>query len=109
MVEDGNGEGPKRFTILDNLFQGIVGTWGQPAIFIGGSNGLGPDHEVYNNEFHHPVDNLSAGTLKLRDNTWVNDNAGLPQLVPADADEDGGNLIDRAGGTGDEYDTTFTI
>jgi hypothetical protein len=103
---DNDPFGPRDFTILDNLIQGVEGTFGQPAIFIGGSNSLGSDHQVYNNEFHHPVDNLGGGALKLRQNTWVNNNAGLPQLVPPDQDEDGGNLIDRGSGA---YDTTYTI
>lgn len=109
LVEDSDGTGPRNFTILDNRFQNIVGTWGQPAVFIGGSNDLGPDHEMYENEFHHPVDNLSGGVLRLRNNTWVNDEDGdgMPELVDPDADNDGGNLIDRAGGS--EYDTTYTL
>ncbi|AXG09976.1 TasA family protein [Haloplanus rubicundus] len=109
LVEDSNGTGPRNFTILNNLFQNIVGTWGQPAIFVGGSNTPGNDHEVYDNEFHHPVDNLSGGALKLRNNTWVNDDDddGVPELVDPNADNDGGNLIDRNGGS--SYDTTYTI
>ena len=109
LVEDGNGTGPRNFTILNNRFEGIVGTWGQPAIFVGGSNSLGGDHEVYANEFYHPVDNLSAAPLKLRGNTWVNDadDDGVPELVAKDQDSDGGNLIDRDGGA--SYDTDYTI
>lgn len=109
LVEDSNSTGPRNFTILNNLFQNIVGTYGQPAIFVGGSNNPGNDHEVYDNEFHHPVDNLSGGALKLRNNTWVNDadDDGVPELVAADEDNDGGNLIDRNGGS--SYDTTYTI
>jgi len=112
LVEDSNSVGPRDFTILNNLFQNIVGTWGQPAIFVGGTNGLGSDHEVYDNEFHHPVDNFSDGTLKLRNNTWVNDadDDGVPELVDADADNDGGNLIERdSSNPGSSYDTTYTI
>ncbi|MFB6102325.1 MAG: TasA family protein [Haloplanus sp.] len=109
LVEDSNGTGPRNFTVLNNLFQNIVGTWGQPAIFVGGSNSLGSDHEVYDNEFHHPVDNLSADPLTLRNNTWVNDadGDGVPELVAPDADNDGGNLVNRGGGS--SYDTTYTI
>lgn len=103
-----NDDGTTQFTILDNLIRGVEGTFGQPAIFIGGTNGLGADHEVYDNEFHHPVDNLSADALILRNNTWVNDKDGdgIPELVPPDQDEDGGNLIDRGASA---YDTTYTI
>ena len=107
ITEDSNGDGLTNFTILDNLIQDVEGLVGQPAIFVGGTNALG-DHEVYNNEFQHPVDNLSSGTLRLRENTWVNDadGDGLPELVPPDQDEDGGNLIDRGSGA---YDTTYAI
>lgn len=109
LTEDGNGDGSTNFTILDNLVQGVAGTYGQPAMFVGGSNGLGSDHEVYANEFHHPVDNLSAGVLELRGNTWVNDadGDGIPELVAPDQDNDGGNLVDRNGGS--SYDTPYTI
>jgi predicted ribosomally synthesized peptide with SipW-like signal peptide len=101
---------PRSFTILDNTFGGtgsdaIKGTYGQPAIFLGGSGPLG-DEEVYNNVFYHPIDNLRGGALKLRDNDW-RENGGYPTLEPADSDVDGGNLIDRNGGA--NYDTTFTI
>jgi len=112
LVEDSDGTGPRNFTILNNLFENIVGTWGQPAIFVGGTSSLGGDHEVYDNEFHHPVDNLSADPLKLRNNTWVDDadDDGVPELVDADADNDGGNLIIRNGSNpGSAYDTTYTI
>jgi predicted ribosomally synthesized peptide with SipW-like signal peptide len=96
---------PTNFTILDNTFDGIVGVYGQPAIFHGGSS-TGTDNEVYNNEIHHPVDNLGGGKLILRENDW-RDNGNYPTLEPADKDIDGGNLIDRSGGS--NYDTTFTI
>jgi predicted ribosomally synthesized peptide with SipW-like signal peptide len=110
LIKGGASTAPKSFTILDNTFGGtgsdaIKGTYGQPSIFFGGSGALG-EEEVYNNVFYHPVDNLRGGALKLRDNEWKN-NGGYPNLVPPDQDEDGGNLIDRAGGA--NYDTTFTI
>lgn len=110
LVKGGASTAPRSFTILDNTFGGtgsdaIKGTYGQPAIFLGGSGSLG-EEEVYNNVFYHPVDNLRGGALKLRDNDWRN-NGGYPTLEPADSDVDGGNLIDRAGGA--NYDTTFTI
>lgn len=102
------GAGTTDFTILGNTIQNVAGSAGQPAIFIGGTNALG-DSEVYDNVFYHPVDNLSSGTLRLRSNTWENDadDDGVPELVPPEQDEDGGNLIDRNGGS--SYDTTYTI
>lgn len=107
---DNASTAPRSFTILDNTFGGtgadaIKGTYGQPAIFLGGSGSLG-EEEVYNNVFYHPIDNLRGGALKLRDNDW-RENGGYPTLEPADSDADGGNLIDRNSGA--NYDTTFTI
>jgi spore coat-associated protein N len=110
LIQGGASTAPKSFTILDNTFGGtgsdaIKGTYGQPSIFLGGSGTLG-EHEVYDNVFYHPIDNLRGGQLKLRNNDYRN-NGGYPNLAPKDSDVDGGELIDRAGGS--NYDTTFTI
>ena len=107
LTEDGDSEGPTNFTILDNTIQDVAGSVGQPALFVGGSNGLG-DNEVYNNVFYQPVDNLSAAALRLRQNTWENDadDDGVPELLQPGTDGDGGNLIDRGSSA---YDTTYAI
>lgn len=112
LIENDSGVGPTDFDIDNNVLGGtgsdaIVGTWGQPAIFIGGTNSLGSTHDVRDNEFYHPVDNLSSDALELNgDNTYydTSGNTQTPSLVPADADEDGGNLIDRGSGAYNQPD-----
>jgi hypothetical protein len=102
----------KNFEIVRNDFDGIEGTFGQPAIFIGGSSqGLGANHVVEENNFRHPVDNLSGGSaLNLTRNYWEGGQTGTstdPALVSPDNDEDGGVLIDReTNNESDNYDVS---
>jgi hypothetical protein len=111
LTEDSDGVGPTNFQIASNVFGGpgddqLAGTFGQPAIFVGGTNALGPVHQVESNEFYHPVDNLSAEGLQVLDptNTWEDEfdtsesGPPLPNTVHPDEDQNGGNLIDRGGG-----------
>jgi hypothetical protein len=112
IIEASASIAPENFVIENNVLGGtgsdaIKGTYGQPAIFIGGSGGMGSDHDVRGNDIYHPVDNLNGGlnggpALNLNGENTYYDTSGStisPSLVPADADEDGGNLIDRAGGS----------
>lgn len=99
LTEDSNGDGPTDFEIVANDFDGIKGTYGQPAIFIGGTNALGPDHRVNQNNIRHPVDNLSSGEPLNVENNWWGDSDG-PEVVDPDEDNDGGTVVDRGGGTG---------
>jgi|GEM_PF-543036 len=108
IVEAGASRAPENFVIENNVLGGtgsdaIAGVYGQPAIFIGGSGGMGLDHDVRGNHIYHPLDNLNgAEPLNLNgENTYydTSGNTQSPSLVSADADEDGGNLIDRAGGS----------
>jgi len=99
LVEDPNGDGPKNFEIVANDFDGIEGTYGQPAIFIGGTNALGSAHRVNQNNIRHPVDNLSAGEPLNVENNWWGDSDG-PEVVAPDQDNDGGTVVDRGGGSG---------
>ncbi|WP_251328177.1 DUF1102 domain-containing protein [Haloplanus pelagicus] len=92
--------GPTNFEIVRNDFDGIEGTYGQPAIFVGGSNGLGGSHAVRFNNFRHPVDNLSGEALVLRKNWWSS--GSPPATSSADSDADGGVLIDRGPGAYDQ-------
>ena len=111
LTEDSDGVGPTNFQIVGNVFGGpggnqLAGTFGQPAIFVGGTDALGPDHQVESNEFYHPVDNLSADGLQVlsETNTWEDEfdtsesGPPLPNTVPPDQDQNGGNLIDRGEG-----------
>jgi hypothetical protein len=112
IVEDGNNDGPTGFEVVRNDFDGIAGTYGQPAIFVGGSDNLGSDHVVRSNNFSHPVDNLlGSGPLQLEQNWWSKEDP--PNTVPADQDEDGGILISRDGSDdgsddGSAYNATDT-
>jgi len=108
IIQAGASTAPSNFVIENNVLGGtggdaIVGVYGQPAIFIGGSGGMGPDHDVRGNDIYHPVDNLNGAVpLNLNgENSWydTSGNSQSPSLVPPDQDEDGGNLIDRAGGS----------
>jgi len=108
IVEAGGTRAPKNFIIENNVLGGtgpddpIKGLYGQPAIFVGGSGGMGTDHDVRGNEIYQPLDNLNgAEPLNLNGENTYYDTSGStisPSLVPADEDEDGGNLIDRASG-----------
>jgi len=99
LTEDSNGDGPEDFEIVANDFDGIEGTYGQPAIFIGGTDALGSAHRVNQNNIRHPVDNLSSDeTLNVENNWWGDDDG--PDVVDSDQDEDGGVVIDRGGGSG---------
>jgi len=108
IVKAGASRAPENFVIENNVLGGtgsdaIAGVYGQPAIFIGGSGGMGSGHDVRGNDIYHPLDNLNGAVpLNLNgENTYydTSGNTQSPSLVPADQDEDGGNLIDRAGGS----------
>jgi hypothetical protein len=113
----GPNTAPSNFIIKGNVFGGplgsgdeIVGVFGQPAIFIGGSGGMGPNHNLKNNEFYHPVDNLNGTeALNLNDqNNWFNTDGTThplnPDLVQPDQDEDGGRIVQRGGSSAPNYD-----
>lgn len=110
-LTEGNNPGTihTNLRIARNEISGIEGTYGQPAIFVGGANDdLGSNHTVEFNNISQPIDNLNYNgadnqKLNLRANFYdasVNAEAANPDppVRPPDSDEDGGVLIER--GTG---------
>lgn len=106
-TEDGNPSndpGPSDFEIVRNDFDNLKGTYGQPALFIGGTGDGFGSHTVEQNNFRHPVDNLSSDTLDLPRNWWEGGSLD-PSTEDSDKDFDGGVLIDRGSGA---YNVNFS-